>query len=45
MATFFYACDDGREEVLNERQIVGEPAAVAFEVRMVIPTPCVLRPF
>ena len=35
MATFFYACDDGREAVLNERQIVGEPAAVAFEVRMV----------
>ena len=35
MATFFYACDDGREAVINERQIVGEPAAVAFEVRMV----------
>ena len=36
MATFFYACDTGEKDTfLNERQIVGEPAAVAFEVRMV----------
>ena len=35
LATFFCACDEEREAAINEKQVIGEPAAVAYQVRMV----------
>ena len=35
LATFFCSCDEGREAVLNEKEIKGEPAAIAYDIRMV----------
>lgn len=35
MATFFCSCDQGRSEAINQLPIKGEPAAVAYDIRMV----------
>jgi len=35
MVTFFCACDNGRTAAIKEQPIKGEPAAVAYDIRMV----------
>ena len=35
VATFFCSCDEQRNEVINQQPIKGEPAAIAYDIRMV----------
>ena len=35
LVTFFYACDEERAAALIEKPLVGEPAAIAYDIRMV----------
>ena len=35
MATFFCSCDNGRTTAISEQPIKGQPAAIAYDIRMV----------
>ena len=35
LVTFFYACDEERAAALTEKPLIGEPAAIAYNIRMV----------